>query len=247
MHSTGSCPLYESGPIRQVTGDTIRPGGFAITKRAISFCSFAPGARVLDVGCGTGATVEYLRDNYQLDAVGVDPSPVLLEQGRKRCPGLPLIEAAGENLPFGDGEMDGVLAECTLSLMKNPDQALAECYRVLKGGGRLVVTDIYARNPAGVDGLRGLHLASCLGGAMPLDELLQKIEDRGFVVELWEDHTRLLGELVAGLILAHGSMAAFWGRVSGGSMPCANIQQAVQKARPGYVLVLARKPINGKE
>ncbi|TYO94600.1 DVU_1556 family methyltransferase [Desulfallas thermosapovorans] len=247
MESAVSCPMYEGKPIRDVTGDTIRPGGFTLTDRALALCSFAAGARVLDVGCGAGATVEYLINNHQLDAVGVDPSPALLEQGRRRCPGLPLMEGAGENLPFRDGEMDGVLAECTLSVMENPDRALAECCRVLKSGGWLVVTDVYARNPAGVSTLHELPLEGCLKGAMSIDELLQKIKARGFEVVLWEDHTRLLGELVAGLILAHGSMAAFWGCVTGDSVACGDIQNAVRKARPGYVLVLAKKVATGKE
>lgn len=241
MHSTERCPVYESRPIREVTGDVIRPGGFTITDRALSFCSFAAGARILDVGCGAGATVEYLITKYNLNAVGVDPSPTLLEQGRRRCPDLPLLEATGESLPFGDGEMDGVFAECTLTVMKNPDNALAECYRVLKDGGWLVVTDVYARNPEGVEDLRHLPVASCLTGAMFIRELLQKINAKGFTITLWEDHSRLLGELVARLILTHGSMAKFWGSVAGGSAHCAEMQNAVQKSRPGYVLVLAQK------
>ncbi|AGK99858.1 DVU_1556 family methyltransferase [Desulfoscipio gibsoniae] len=247
MHSTVSCPLYEGRPIRDVTGDAIRPGGFIITDRALAFCSFAAGARVLDVGCGVGATVEHLICNYHLDAVGVDPSPVLLEQGRRRHPGLPLVEAAGESLPFGDGEMDGVFAECTLSVMKSPDKALAEFYRVLKDAGWLVITDVYARNPAGVDELRKLPLTGCLTGAMSVQTLIQKISARGFEVVLWEDHSRLLGELTARLILAHGSMAMFWGCVSDKSISCEEIQNTVQKARPGYVLVLAKKPGSSKE
>lgn len=104
VYPTVSCPLYEGRPIRDVTGDTIRPGGFAITDRALAICSFAAGARVLDVGCGVGATVEHLICRYHLDAVGVDPSSVLLGQGRRRHPGLPLWEAAGENLPLGMGK-----------------------------------------------------------------------------------------------------------------------------------------------
>ncbi len=242
MQSIKTIPMYESASIRDVTGDAIRPGGFIITDRALAFCSFAAGARVLDVGCGVGATVEHLQRDYQLDAVGVDPSAVLLEQGRRRCPGLPLLEGAGENLPFGDGEMDGVFAECTLTVMKNPVQALAECYRVLKDGGWLVVADVYARNPAGAEELHGLPLSGCLAGAMSERELLQIISGNGFKVVLWEDYSRLLAELSARLILTHGSMSAFWGCVTDGTADCGEIQKTVQKARPGYALVVAQKP-----
>ncbi|MCG8402717.1 MAG: class I SAM-dependent methyltransferase [Firmicutes bacterium] len=241
MRPTEQCPVYESKQIREVTGDMIRPGGFAITDRALSFCSFAAGAKVLDVGCGAGATVEHLITEHNLHAIGVDPSPALLQEGRRKRPDLPLLAASGENLPFGTGEMDGVLAECVLTVMKNPDKALAECYRVLKNGGWLVVTDIYARNPDGVQNLRRLPLAGCLTGAMSIRELTAKINAKGFAVVLWEDHSKLLGELAARLIFAHGSMSMFWNSVAGGSATCEQMRHAVQKSRPGYVLVLARK------
>lgn len=241
MPFAGRYRVYENGDLRRITGDTVRPGGFTLTGRALVFCSFTPGARVLDVGCGTGATVEHLITRYKLDAVGVDPSPVLLEQGRRRCPGLPLLEAAGESLPFGDGEMDGVFMECALTVMEDPDGALAECYRVLKDGGRLVVTDVYARNPEGVADLRKLPAASCLTGAMGGRELKKKIERGGFAIVLWEDHSRLLAELAGRIILAGGSLEIFYGHSACGAAQGRDIREAIKKSRPGYFLLIARK------
>jgi arsenite methyltransferase len=64
------CKTYENPKIHEVTGETIRPGGFALTKRAIEYCGFGKGARLLDVGCGLGATVEYLVDQHDFDVNG---------------------------------------------------------------------------------------------------------------------------------------------------------------------------------
>jgi SAM-dependent methyltransferase len=233
--------VYESGDLRRITGDAIRPGAFALTDRAMAFCSFPPGARVLDVGCGTGATVQHLLENHHLNAVGVDPSPVLLACGRQRRPGLPLFEAPGENLPFAGGEMDGILAECTLSVMENADRALAECCRVLKSGGRLVVADVYARNPEGVGDLRRLPPISCLTGAMTRQALTEKITANGFTVVLWEDHSRLLADLAARLIMANGPLEDFWSQSAGGAVSGRAIQEAIKKSRPGYFLLIAAK------
>lgn len=243
MHSAVRRRVYESGDLRRVTGDAIRPGGFTLTDRALALCAFPPGARLLDVGCGVGATVEYLIDNHNLAAVGVDPSPLLLECGRQRRPDLPLFEAAGENLPFADREMDGILAECTLSVMENPDLALMEFQRVLKSGGLLVVTDVYARNPERVADLRRLPLASCLTGALPGEEIVEKVRLKGFTVVLWEDHSELLAELAARLIMANGSLDAFWGKSACGTMDGREIQETIKKSRPGYFLLIASKSV----
>ena len=44
--------MYEHTAIREATGDIIRPGGLALTDRALALCQLPAGARVLDVGCG---------------------------------------------------------------------------------------------------------------------------------------------------------------------------------------------------
>ncbi|MEG6523754.1 DVU_1556 family methyltransferase [Desulfotomaculum sp. 1211_IL3151] len=241
MSSKKVCSIYEGTALRQVTGPSIRPGGFRLTDRAIAFCNLAPGAKILDVGCGTGATVEYLIEKYHFNALGIDPSEVLLQNGRQRRPDLPLLQGVGECLPFSDGEMEGVFAECTLSLMDNLDRALGECQRVLKVGGYLMAADIYAKNPAATAELRTLPLASCLTGAMGQTELAAKLGAAGFQIILWQDHSELLKELMIQLIMTHGSMNQFWqqyGPVTGGG---ACVQSAIKKAKPGYYLLVAQK------
>ena len=66
---------YESETVRAVTGPAIRPGGLALTRRAAEVCGLGPGARVLDVGCGTGATVQCLQAEFGAAAIGMDLSP----------------------------------------------------------------------------------------------------------------------------------------------------------------------------
>ena len=60
--------VYENSNIRCVTGETLRPGGFLLTKRAVSNCGFEKDQKILDVGCGMGATVKFLIDEYDLKA-----------------------------------------------------------------------------------------------------------------------------------------------------------------------------------
>lgn len=242
MSTEKICRIYEGSAVRQVTGDSIRPGGFTLTDRAINLCALPSGARILDVGCGTGATVEYLITKYKLNAVGVDPSDILLETGRQRRPDLPIFQAVGECLPFSRGSMDCIFVECSLSLMIDIDLALAEFYRVLKNNGLLVITDIYARNPEGVYQLRSLPVECCLKGAMVREELVKRVEDAGFNITLWEDHSDLLNELTFRLIMAHGSLESFWQSTSPEEIDAIKIRKVVTRARPGYFLLIAAKP-----
>jgi arsenite methyltransferase len=233
--------LYESPALRQVMGDTLRPGGFSLTERALQFCTFPAGGKILDVGCGNGATVEYLRRNFNLEAVGVDPSSIQLELGKQRNPSLSLVLGVGENLPFTSEEMDGVLAECTFSLMKDLKAAIEEIYRVLKVGGRLVINDVYARNQEGVAEIRAMGVSTCLRGAMLKEELIDLLKDQGFKILLWEDHTGTLTQLMGQMIFTYGSMENFWLKSTNCLVDPVAIQQSLRLAKIGYCQLIARK------
>jgi arsenite methyltransferase len=232
--------LYEGSAIREATGDLIRPGGLALTDRALALCQLPAGARVLDVGCGPGATVEYLRVRYRLMVFGLDASAVLTQSGRHRNPTLPLLQAMGECLPVCDDSLDAILSECSLSLVADIDQALAEFRRALKLGGYLVVSDVYARNPGGIAALRRLTFESCVRGAMLRDETVEQLRVHGFEITVWQDHSDALKQFVAQLIWTHGSLAQFWCRATSNANPV-DIQQAIAQSRPGYFLLVAQK------
>jgi arsenite methyltransferase len=235
------CRVYEQDAIRCVTGEAIRPGGLALTERVLAFLSPPTGARVLDVGCGAGASVDYLSDGHGLVALGLDPSALLTRSGRRRRPGLPLLQGQGERLPVADGEIDVILAECSLSVMADADRALAECRRVLRRGGALVVSDVYAREPALIPALRQLPVTCCLRGAVSYQEINARLQAHGFRILLWEDHSDVLKQLAVRIIMAHGSMARFWCRTSGGCADGSSIQQVIVQSKPGYFLLIAKK------
>lgn len=125
-----------------------RPGAFAITDRAMEICHFDRGAKLLEIGCGEGETLEHLEKDYGYDMTAIDISLEKVRLAKER--GLKA------DVRFGDGEFlddflsntfDGVVMECVLSLINKPDEALHEIWCVLKKGGRLFLSDVYYRNP----------------------------------------------------------------------------------------------------
>jgi ubiquinone/menaquinone biosynthesis C-methylase UbiE len=153
---------------------------------------------------------------------------------------LPLVQAPAECLPMAGESVDVILAECTLSVTGKQEQVLAECRRVLRGGGFLIVSDLYARNPAGNPALRQAAQGTCLGGLCSKTQIVETLNAEGFRMVLWEDHSEALKHLAVQLILAHGSLEPFWRSASAG-FASADIKQMAAQSRPGYFLLIARK------
>ena len=231
---------YENDSLSQVTGGPLRPGGFELTARLLALSELQPGARILDVGCGTGATVNTLRASGRYHAFGVDRSELSLQTGLTLFPSSPLVCGWGKSLPMRAGLMDVVLAECSLSAMSDLEDVLDEFQRMLCRGGRLAMSDVYARNPAGLPDLPGLPLSCGLRDAFTQAELTTRLKSHGFEILVWEDHSETLKYLAAQMILFHGSMGEFWSKSEPAADPL-DIQIAIRKAKLGYFLLVAQK------
>ena len=106
-------------------------------RRAVAALDLAPGARVLDVGCGTGDLCrELARAGHR--AVGVDRSAGMLDAARTD---QPLVRADAEQLPFSDASLDGVVSGFVLRNVVELDTLFEACLRVLRAGGRFVALD----------------------------------------------------------------------------------------------------------
>lgn len=95
--------------------------------------------RVLDVGCGGGVLARRLSAAGR-EVVGVDPSPAQVD--RARAAGVVVEQAGAEQLPFADESFDAVVSSCSIKHWRDRPAGLAECLRVLRPGGPLVVGEI---------------------------------------------------------------------------------------------------------
>lgn len=145
--------------------DRLVPFGRAIRETLAEIAALAPGERVLDVGCGTGALAVRLAAGVGGGEVhGIDASPEMVEvaKGKAARAGarVELQVAVVEALPFPDASFD--LVTSSLMLHHLPDdvkrQGLAQVRRVLKPGGRFVAVDF----AGGSHSLLG-HVLSFLG------------------------------------------------------------------------------------
>jgi arsenite methyltransferase len=232
--------LYESPRLQTVMGSALRPGGIALTRRALSFCDLPADSPVVDIGCGTGVTVDFLIRDCRLKAFGLERSPGMLGKARNREPDLPLIQGTANRLPFQDGCLSAVLCECVLSLVEDAAAAWYELHRVLRAGGYLVVADVYARAPEHAHLLKSVPVNCCLKGARSRDDLAGRLHQNGFSLLVWEDHSQDLKRLAAQLVFAGWPVQTFW-QNSGACVSAQNAQTIIRRARPGYFLMVALK------
>jgi demethylmenaquinone methyltransferase/2-methoxy-6-polyprenyl-1,4-benzoquinol methylase len=95
-----------------------------------------PGDTVLDVATGTGAVARELIRQKGCGVVGVDASPEMLVEARRRVgPDVRLVEASAERLPFPDESFDGLTFTYLLRYVDDPAATLRELARIVRPGG----------------------------------------------------------------------------------------------------------------
>lgn len=114
------------------------------------------GAAILDLGCGHGVPISQTLIEGGFDVHGVDASPKLIAEFRRRFPGVPAECATAEESPFFDRSFDAVIAWGLLFLLQPQNQAavLRKAAAALKPGGRLLFT-APAEETAWTDSLTG--------------------------------------------------------------------------------------------
>jgi ubiquinone/menaquinone biosynthesis C-methylase UbiE len=126
--------------------DEMREGFFsdAARQKAISVAKVRPGRMAADIGAGSGYVTQGLVQQG-LSVIAVDQSQAMLDAMRNKLSHLDNIDyrvGQAESLPIADQDVDYVFANMYLHHVESPSNAIAEMVRILKPGGRVVITDM---------------------------------------------------------------------------------------------------------
>jgi SAM-dependent methyltransferase len=146
------------------------------------------GEVVLDLGSGAGIDcfLAARRVGPEGRAIGVDMTPEMIDRARANAAkgGYDNVEfrlGEIENLPVADAGVDVIISNCVINLSTDKPRVFREAFRVLRPGGRLLVSDLVLTKPlpAEVSGSLDAYVA-CVAGAMVREDYLGAIEAAGF-------------------------------------------------------------------
>jgi len=154
----------------------------------IALASLAEGETVLDLGSGAGFDCFLAADKVgkKGKVIGVDMTPEMIEKARENArkgdyENIEFRLGEIENIPAADDSVDVIISNCVINLSPDKKRVFNEAFRVLKPGGRLMVSDIVLLKEL-PDFIRSSIAAyvGCISGALMKGEYLQAIAGAGF-------------------------------------------------------------------
>lgn len=117
-----------------------------IIDTVVAVSALQKGAKVLDIGCGSGIFTKMLHERG-FEVTGIDLSHALLKLGGKNVPEIDFVQGDAESMPFAAESFDVVMFSCLLHHLPEPQKCIQEARRLLKPTGQFVGFDPNRLNP----------------------------------------------------------------------------------------------------
>ncbi len=140
------------------------------------------GKKILDVGCGAGRLIKFLKNGGVAAISAVDLSDEMLKIVRKKFPEVGAEKADIRSLPFADKEFDMVIATFVIVHLDTLDEAFDEVYRVLKDNGVFIMTNVNQRKPPKLKTKNGETIVIKSAYHRPKD-VIESLENNLFRIE----------------------------------------------------------------
>jgi len=175
---------------------------FAGCGNPVALATLKEGEAVLDLGAGAGLDAFLAAEKVGRTGrvIGLDMTPEMIQKAKKNAEklGVKNVEfQAGdiEDMPIEDKTVDVIISNCVINLAPDKDKVFREAYRVLKPGGRMLLSDIVSESELPEEVRDDAEAwAGCIAGALPEKEYLQSIKRAGFV------NVRVVSKASLGLI-----------------------------------------------
>jgi ubiquinone/menaquinone biosynthesis C-methylase UbiE len=164
----------------------------------VSLADLEEGHTVLDLGSGPGIDCFLAADRVgpKGHVIGVDMTPDMLKLARQNAAdggyeNVEFREGVIEDMPVDDGTVDVIISNCVINLSPDKAQVFREAFRVLRPGGRIMVSDIVLNGELPEKVKEDIYeYVSCVAGASQKEDYLQYIRDAGFEqVEIVDEAT----------------------------------------------------------
>jgi ubiquinone/menaquinone biosynthesis C-methylase UbiE len=153
----------------------------------LAFADVKEGEVVLDIGSGAGIDVLLASKKVGESGrvIGLDMTPEMIERGKKNVEeaGVGNIEfrqGEAESMPVEDETVDLIVSNCVINLSPDKKKVFEEAYRILKPGGRILISDIVTHNLSQKIKDNMNAWVGCVAGALEEEDYLKTIRDAGF-------------------------------------------------------------------
>lgn len=154
----------------------------------IKFADLKEGETVLDLGSGAGIDVFLSANKVSKSGkvIGIDMTDEMLEKARKNANDGNYTNVEfrkgdiEKNIPVDDNTVDAVISNCVINLTTDKTSAFKEVYRILRVGGRMVISDLVTDRELEQDQVNTEQWCSCIDGALTQEHYVESIKKAGF-------------------------------------------------------------------